>query len=126
MKVKLIQKPRASDTRGPYRHEHWAKCEPFAVNRMGLLVHRIKAGQTIVRNDGSHIAVEYWCGGSSVGDHGKFEFVGAVPSGRVLCEKCEAFALLANQKSAEKLSKKRHVCKGKLHVIRSCNCGMDN
>src|SRR5262245_35931173 len=76
----------------------------FCVNPRGILTHRIRSARTHLRcGKATHITCNYWCG-----NIGKGEFVEVPPKGRLLCTYCEAKAVAAGEKPADKIAG-RHV-----------------
>lgn len=122
-KPKIQPSPRWS---GPLKKTFataWKTCWPFVETDRAKLTHRVKHVTTFTHGSRSHIAVRYYCGNSTTGQDGDdIRFEQAPTKGATLCQMCEAHAVLQDQKTAEQLTGKRHVCKGKgkTKVVRSC------
>lgn len=109
-------------------HKLYDEGPAFAINSRGVLVHRIRKCKDLIfvdSNELSHSHVTYFCGGGA-NDSGNITYTDEIPKGRVLCARCEAVALTENEKSAEAITKKRHVCKGGVRVFRTCGCSNDD
>lgn len=102
----------------------WTSCAPFLINTRGVFVHRVRHARTVLWNGkASHHVVDYFCGNGTCGT-GNLIFTDDVPEDRVLCERCEAFALAAGQPSADELAG-HHVHIGRVRAFRVC-CPNDN
>lgn len=102
MKVKLNRQKRTDSDIKP-----WRESFPFAVNRRGLLTHRVKNVSTIYcRGEKSHHHVGYLCGNGCCFelDEVKTVLVEKPPSDRLLCSFCEAVAQRKQLPSGDKLA----------------------
>lgn len=96
--------------------------EPFLMNDRAILIHRPREA-TIYNHDKfpSHIAVKFWCGNTH--NHGKgMFFLSEPPIDRLVCEACEARAIMAGLPTSSELAG-RHVCIGKLKAVVACAHG---
>lgn len=126
MKTKKIKSiachPRASDIRTWGGHRDvliWKRAPAFNANPRGILIHRVRSGETFLHDNGSwsHDGVSYWCGGSSNGEG--VNMTDTPPADRLLCARCEQISVENGELSAEKLTG-RHVCIGVLKAFRLC------
>lgn len=103
-----------------YRNQiDWTQSLPFNVNPRGILVHRVKSGQTHTEDNGerSHDCVHYWCGNVACGEG--VELTADPPEDRILCSACERIAVEAGEKSADELAG-HHVHIGRVRAYREC------
>lgn len=115
MQVPLRNKPDRGYLPSHYRIIRWIKAAPFLVNPHAVLVHRIKAASTyMVDGKYSHTSVRYWCD-----NIGRGEIMHDVPSGMLLCARCEAAATSHGMPSAESLCG-RHVHLGQSRAVQVC------
>lgn len=115
MKVDLIQ----DRERHPQpEHRTWKKSLPFHVNPRGILIHRVRSVTTMwVNSLRRWDVIGYYCGNAVCGS-GR-DLTDNPPASRLLCERCELAAELANQKSADELVG-RHVHVGRVRPFRTC------
>ena len=104
----------------------WNKSAPFIMSVRGVLVHRPKSIFTFFRDyktpgsvrDSSidrnfqreHSVAEFYCGGRLFVEKG-CRFFDSVPTNRIVCERCELFALNSGLPSSDTICG-RHVCIG--------------
>lgn len=89
----------------------WTSCSPFVENSRAVLIHRPRHVTThkIGPMWKSHIAITYWCGACTSG-RGQFTFLDAPPDGKLLCARCEHFAVKNIQPSSfEIIGRHAHV-----------------
>lgn len=104
------------DERLKYRFVAWKRAMPFVFNPRGVLLHRVKSVHSRGVGFGApHTSVIYWCGNLG---HNPEVYIDP-PADRLLCARCEAFAVNAGEKSADELAG-RHVHIGKAVPIRTC------
>ncbi|MDD5326057.1 MAG: hypothetical protein PHR71_12260 [Polaromonas sp.] len=98
----------------------WTACEPFIENSMAVLIHRVRRVTTHKIGDRwkAHISVHCWCGNSMSGTK-KFTFLDAPPEGRIVCGRCEDFAIKAGKPTSEQLTG-RHIHTGGVIAVRRC------
>lgn len=98
----------------------WTACEPFVENSMGVLIHRVRYVTThqIADRYKPHLAVESWCGNLSTGTK-KFTFLAAPPEGRIVCARCEDFAVNYGLSPSEHFAN-RHVHTGGVVAVARC------
>lgn len=96
----------------------WETCLPFVENKRGVLIHRPVTVERYMHLRTPYLAVHYWCGNGSNG-HGIFTFLAAPPPGKLVCEKCEAAAIVAGLPSSDRLCG-RHVHKGTTKPVQTC------
>ena len=97
----------------------WISCAPFIENSRGVLIHRPRNGATYNLHKYPHIGISFWCGMSMSSDGKNITFLGAPPEGRILCARCEAFAVANGLPSADELAG-RHVHKGGVVAVATC------
>lgn len=99
----------------------WTSSEPFVENKRGILIHRPRRVTLYNWKErwGPHIAVEYYCGQTTTDRKGNITFLPAPAETDLLCEACEARAVMAGLPSASELAG-RHVHIGKLKAVRVC------
>lgn len=104
----------------------YSSAPPFAKNKIGLLIHRVRyiAGYNLHRRP--HIAVGYWCGNTSTDHPGTSRFKGEKltliakpPKEYIVCINCERAAFKAGQPGAYDLAG-RPVRVGKVCDYRKC------
>lgn len=97
----------------------WRDSLPFVANKAGKLIHRPKGVTLFNTPRGSHIAVHYYCdqGVTDNQSKGKLSFSDSIDADDMLCEACEARAVMAGFPSASEIVG-RHVHIGKLKVVR--------
>ena len=98
---------------------HWKACLPFVENKRGVLIHRPRNATTYTIHRLPHIGIGFWCGSAVTGKSDKFDFLSAPPEGRILCERCEAYAVAHGLPSADELAG-RHVHKGRTVAVVTC------
>lgn len=98
---------------------HWKACLPFVENKRGVLIHRPRNATTYTIHRLPHIGIGFWCGSAVTGKSDKFDFLSAPPEGRILCERCEAYAVANGLPSADELAG-RHVHKGRTVAVVTC------
>lgn len=105
-------------------HVYWKKSLPFNVNPRGVLVHRVRLGQSITyHGKRTHDCVDYWCGN---GAHSEgVSLTDSPPDDRLLCEACERIAVANGEPSSDELCG-RHVHIGVLRAHRTCCRNDDN
>lgn len=105
------------DARPKYRHIEWKRSLPFVFNPRGVLLHRVKSAHTtgVFGGDSPYTSVIYWCG--NIGRDP--EFYADPPADKLLCARCETFAVNAGEPSADTLAG-RHVHVGKAVPVRTC------
>jgi hypothetical protein len=96
----------------------WRDCAPFVENGRAILIHRPRSVVTYNIHAAPHIGVNYWCG-NQVSTSGKITFLSEPPHDRLLCEACEARAVMAGHPTATEIVG-RHVHIGRLKAIRMC------
>lgn len=103
------------------RNEYpWASCLPFVENSRGTLIHRPRRASTYnIHRSGPHIGVEFWCGMHVSTSKGNLTFLSSPADGKILCERCEAIAVLRGLPTADELAG-RHVHKGKTIAVSTC------
>lgn len=128
MKVKLKQRNKITSRLN--NTNQWKESLPFVASPRGLLIHRVRFASTYMHRDPkiwngekSHYGATLWCGGTFSGSD--LEFYENPPKDRLLCVRCEAIAVEAGEKTANKLSG-RHVHQGKLKAVRTCCLPTDN
>lgn len=110
--------------------ESWDYSEPFFVNKRGCLTHRVRGISTISHQDSGgnpspgfrephHYSVLFWCGGRANFTEPSEDLVATPPVERLLCDRCEAVAQAAGQKTSDELAG-RHVHVGRMKPIRTC------
>ena len=84
--------------------KHWRECEPFVENSRAVLIHRVRyvGEHRISEKYEPHLAVETWCGTVYTGMR-KFTFLDRLPSGKLLCERCEVSAFAHGQPAAAEI-----------------------
>ena len=97
----------------------WNDCEPFVENKQGILLHRPRSVSLYNTLWGAHIAVHYYCGASVTDSKGKLTFLTVPDDSAILCEACEARAVMAELPSAYSIAGK-HIHIGKLKAVISC------
>lgn len=99
----------------------WEEAHPFVVNPRGTLAHRAKSITTHGRaGEATHCSVSYWCGNQCCFEVDfSDDVIVADPGDRLLCQYCEAKAIAAGEKPADKLAK-RHIHLGVLRPHRIC------
>jgi hypothetical protein len=104
----------------------YSSAPPFAKNKLGLLVHRVRyiAGYNLHRRP--HVAVGYWCGAHSMDHPGTSRFKGEKltllakpPKDYIVCINCERAAHRVGLSSAQDLAG-RPVRVGKVCDYRKC------
>ncbi len=106
----------------------WLKAPPFAVNKRGVLVHRVRHVTTHMRYGSggwaeSHHSMHYLCGNGCCFELGSEDetLVSDPPKDRLLCEACERVAARQKLPTGDKLAG-RHVHRGILKPHQTC-CG---
>lgn len=97
----------------------FSECEPFVENKRGILIHRPRSVDLYNTRFGAHIAVHYYCGGSTTDSKGKVTFLTNLDDSAILCAACEARAVMAELPSAYLITGK-HVHVGKLKAVITC------
>ena len=120
MKVRLKKTKWPDSCRG--KQVSWSAAKPFAVNPRGVLIHRVRNGDSHLREGVySHFSVTYWCGNGSC----EPELTDTPPSDRLLCVYCEDRAVAAGEKTADELAG-RHVHTGSMKAKRACCLSEEN
>lgn len=128
MKIPLIRSSRSSRLPESYLRGRieWNRSVPFAKSTRGVLLHRVKSGETFLR-DGvrTHDHVGFWCGnGANHGQGSKVEFYESPPDEYLVCERCEESCKRHGEKSASELAG-RHIHVGRIVAKRAC-CEVSN
>lgn len=97
----------------------WRDSDPFVENTRGLLIHRPRRVTLHTGCGYPHIAVHYYCGNSANGTAKNMSFLSEPPDDALLCEVCEARAVMCGLPSAAAIVG-RHVHIGKLKAVRTC------
>ena len=101
MKIPLIKEKRPYLFRpGP---DCWSDSEPFVANSQGPLIHRPKTITNHVSLGKRHIAINYYCGGSSNGLK-KFTFLSKLNDRHIVCKRCELAAVECGLQSSEEIN----------------------
>lgn len=118
MKLPLAAKPKSLS------FFDWTESEPFVENTRAVLIHRPRfvSEHKISDKYPFHLSVMCWCGNSFSGRK-QFTFLDRVPSGRLLCQRCEVAAFSKGQPTAESLTG-GHVHLGKVVAVQTC-CAME-
>lgn len=99
---------------------------PFAVNKNGWLVHRVKHvtdHRPRATSSVSHSSVHYWCNNFTFLDH--VELTDDPPRERLLCTVCEAKAVAAGLATADEMLE-RHIHLGEMRPHRVCHRNEQN
>lgn len=103
----------------------WEKAPPFAVNKRGVLTHRVRHVDTILSGGREkHAHVEYLCGNGcnfNIFDSDEF-LVADPPESRLLCVRCEEVAVRNKLPSGDEIAG-RHVHRGILVPQQVCCAG---
>lgn len=109
------QKPHAW---GPPPISVWRDSPPFVMNDQGLLIHRPRTVTArSLPKKAAWLSIRYWCG-NQVNGRKNLTFI-TDPADRLLCEACEARAVMAGLPAARTITGK-HVHIGKLKAVRIC------
>lgn len=103
-----------------FRVKRWRRALPFFYNPRGLLIHRVRAVTSHLREDGKvkHTSVHFYCGNFQFMRAG-CELFAKPGANRLVCARCEAFAQMKGKPSADQLVG-RHVHVGRIIAQRTC------
>lgn len=99
---------------------YWRSSKPFVENRMAVLIHRpYKVNSFKIDGRRPHIAITYHCGNTHCGGEGKLTFLDAPPSGSIVCQRCEDYAIERGLPSSKEITG-FHVCLGGVKAVKNC------
>lgn len=103
----------------------WVACEPFVENSKAALIHRVRYVTTHKIGDRwkPHLAVQAWCGNGATGTK-KFTFLAEPPEGRIVCARCEAFAVSYGHPPSEAIAGRHVHTGGVIAVAHCCDIGV--